>query len=558
MDMDIPGQLDLLKLHLDEKGIMDPDESQELINTIANSGLPSADIQELINDIATVADMPVVTDTAEKVARWRKIITFFMLAGITGITLENIIPGIYYTLYEQISLTIKSLVAAGYNNAVITSIINDPASLIPPIPNRPGMITSLTNGLKSGFFIAAAIVVNCMNMACGLTQNMTELLTIDNIKFTARLAAQLAMPTGISYAIKVLRGDFDSDIADAIDNNVLQNMLGRAEDTVSDIKNTMAAAVAESAIDVDNMKTGIKWNDLVPDRKMEPSTVRTINNQIEKTINEIFSDPIILEQISKEQFLNDMLNIFKSEDKQIEINNFKSKYRFIISPGIFHLLDLLFAPSANPEGTRNALSQPDLMSEYPPSQNLKKTKSIGPIGRQAWPGSTISKYETKSNVKGFDIVVERDRLKKAGLLPQEIVLGTHQPIIQQDNTPVNRFVYDVLIMPMDEARSGNIYTKIQEVFPEPNVQDKIIDFIRRRQKLDFEDIDYARDVNRVSEIVRDAIRSPTKVEMLDKLGGGRYKKSRHYKKRRSTLKRRRVKGRRTRKGKKRRYTKRRR
>jgi hypothetical protein len=120
-------------------------------------------------------------------------------------------------------------------------------------------------------------------------------------------------------------------------------------------------------------------------------------------------------------------------------------------------------------------------------------------------------------------------------------------------------VYDVLIMPMDETRSGNIYTEIQKVFRDPNVQDKIIDFIRRRQKLNYEDIDYAEDVDRISEIIRGVIRSPDKVDLLDKLAGGRrYKKSRQYKKRRTTQRQRRVKGRRTRKGKKRISTKRKR
>jgi hypothetical protein len=309
---------------------------------------------------------------------------------------------------------------------------------------------------------------------------------------------------------------------------------------------------------VNNMKTEIKWTNLVPDRRMEPSTTQIINNQIEKTINEIFSDPIILEQISKKQFLSDMLNIFQAENKTKAVESFKSKYSPIISPGIFNLLDLLFADPHELTPGRKGFSQ---IMETPPTRSFDDRSASLPesIFKPAWKDSSRLKYEKKSNIKRFDVSVERESLKNAGLLPSEIELGTHQPVTEEDNKPVNRFVYDVLIMPMDETRSGNIYTEIQKVFRDPNVQDKIIDFIRRRQKLNYEDIDYAEDVDRISEIIRGVIRSPDKVDLLDKLAGGRrYKKSRQYKKRRTTQRQRRVKGRRTRKGKKRISTKRKR
>ena len=200
------------------------------------------------------------------------------------------------------------------------------------------------------------------------------------------------------------------------------------------------------------------------------------------------------------------------------------------------------------------------MMENPPMRSFDDRSASLPesIFEQAYPGSTNVRYNTKSNIKRFDVSVERERLKNAGLLPSEIALGTHEPITQQDNTAVNRFVYDVLIMPINETRSGNIYTAIQGAFPDPRVQDQIINFIQRRQKLDYEDIDYAGDVDRVSEIVRDVIKSG-KVDLLQTLAGGRrYKKSRQYKKRRTSQRQRRVKGRRTRKGRKRISTKRKR
>jgi hypothetical protein len=378
------------------------------------------------------------------------------------------------------------------------------------------------------------------------------------MKFTAKLAGVLSASKSISYAFDILKGSYDVEIARFIDSGKIQDAFGTVNNSVRDIKRSITGTFIESAIDVDAMKLGITWSNLVPDRRMEPSTTQTINNQIEKTVEEIFSDPIILQQIPKKQFLDDMLNIFKAEDKKIALEKFKSKYSPIISPGIFTLLELLFPDPRELTPGRKGFSQEiGLVSES--VTPFSRSRSMLPgIGREAWSGSTNVRYNTKSNIRRFDVLVERDRLKNADLLPPKIVLGTVQPITQQDNTPVNRFLYDVLIMPMDENRTGNIYTEIQKVLPDPSVQDQIINFIKRRQKLDYEDIDYAGDVDRVSEIVRDVIKSG-KVNLLDTLGGSRrYKKSRQYKKRRMTQRKGRSKGPRTRKGKKNKSTKRKR
>lgn len=560
--MDIQEQLGLLRTYLLDDGIMEEAEADELINTINRAGLSPDDMSALIQDISNEAGIPAISATQVKVEVWRKTIIKIMLLGMAAATIDMYIPGIYYTLYETLSITISSLLSAGYNNQQIRDLISNPIPSIPSIPNKLGMMTSLANVFNRGFLIAATITASCLSMVCDLMQTTTEALTIDNMKLTAKLAAQLAVPSGISYAFQVLRGDFDAKIAELIDKKTVQQILKRGSNKVKNVKDTIARAFAESAENVNNMKTGITWSDLVPNRRMDSTAIRSINNQIDKIINEIFSDPNpdILNHISKGRFLNDMLNIFQSRDKIQAVESFKDKYREYISPEIFRLLEILFAPPGELEPGRYAYSQPtESVSE---SVNvLSRSNSLPPGGlTPAWPESTITKYETKSNVNRFDILVERERLKQIGKLPAEIKLGTHKPITEQDNTPVNRFTYDVLIMPMDETRTGNIYAAIQQAFPtDPKIQDTIFNFIQRRQKLNYEDINYALDVDRVSEIIRDVIKSG-RVDLLDKLAGGRrrYIKSRHYKKMRSTLRRRRVKGGRTQKGKKRRYTKRRR
>jgi hypothetical protein len=536
-----------------EQGIMTDAEGNQFMQTImSNPNLSEADLNGFILDLANMANIQVGSPTIEKVERWRKIIIGCLIAGISFNTIEAFIPGIYYTLYEKISTTITSLLKAGYKNQDIRDFINSPSSALPTIPNTSGMMKNLTNGLKNGFYIAASIATACLYVICNSAQTIIEELTIDNMKFTATLAGLLAAPNGINNVFQILKGSYDVDIARFIDSGKIQDAFGRVNNSVRDIKRSIKGTFIESAIDVDAMKLGITWTNLVPDRRMEPSTTQTINNQIEKTVEEIFSDPIILEQIPKKQFLDDMLNIFKAEDKKIALKKFISKYEAIVSPGIFRLLELLFPDPRELTPGRKGFSQEiGLVSES--VTPFSRSRSMLPgIGREAWPGSKNVEFTTKSNIRRFDVSVERERLKNAGLLPSEIVLGTHEPIAQQDN----RFVYDVLILPMDETRSGNIYTEIQQAFPDPKVQDQIINFIKRRQKLNYDDINYAGDVNRVSEIVRDVIKSG-KVDLLDTLAGGRrYKKSRQYKKRRTTQRQRRVKGRRTRKGKKRRSTKR--
>lgn len=547
-----------------QQGIMSVAEGDQFMQTImSNPNLSEADLNGFILDLANMANIQVGSPTIEKVERWRKIIIGCLIAGISFNTIETFIPGMYYTLYEKLSTTITSLLKAGYKNQDIRDFINSPSSALPSIPNTLNPLTmmqNLTNGLKNGFYIAASIATACLHIMCSSGQTIIEEITVDNMKFTATLAGLLAAPNGINNVFQILKGSYDVDIARFIDSGKIQQAFGTVNNSVRDIKRSIKGTFIESAIDVDAMKLGIKWTNLVPDRRMEPTTDRTINNQIEKTVEEIFSDPMILQEIPKKQFLDDMLNIFKAQDKKIALEKFKSKYSAIISPGIFRLLDLLFADPQQLRPGRKGFSQ-EIGSLSESVTPFSRSKSMLPnIGREAWPGSTNVGYMRKSNVRRFDVLVEKDRLRTAGLLPREIVLGTHLPITQQDNTPINRFVYDVLIMPMDEMRTGNIYTAIQQTFPDPIVQDQIINFIQRRQKLNYEDIDYSTDVDRVSEIVRDVIKSG-KVDLLQTLAGGRhYKKSRQYKKRRTTQRKRTIQRKRMtqRKGKKNKSTKRKR
>ena len=147
-----------------------------------NAGLTQVDISALIQDISNVVGIPTISATQVKVEIWRRTINKLILTGILAATIESLVPGIYYTLYETLSMTITSLLKAGISKVDISGVINDPASVMPNIPNTSGMLKYLTNGFNSGFLVAATIMTSCVSMVCGLTQSISEELTIDNMK----------------------------------------------------------------------------------------------------------------------------------------------------------------------------------------------------------------------------------------------------------------------------------------------------------------------------------------------------------------------------------------
>jgi len=563
-------QLDLLKTHLDATGIMDPDESQSLIDTIKEADISPADKEKLIKDISDVADMPVVTDTLEKVARWRKIIISLMLAGITGITLENIIPGIYYTLYERIYTTITSLLIAGISSVQIRDVINNPPSIpIPDIPipgpNIPGLMASLTEALKTGFFTAASMAVGCIDMICRGGEQVLNQLTIENFNYTAKLAAQLAVPRGISYAYKVLRGELDESIATLIDNHVTEQILNSIDDTVTDVKRHIIEAVTESAKDVRDMSLGITWTDIAPNSGLDVSINEIINNAIGKEIEKMIADPENKAPISK--LLNDILNVLRSDNKADAIASFKVKYQDIPNT-IPRLLELLTAKEAELEPGRKGISQPDPRSVV--KSDSKKFSASLPSSYgfpEEVPGSMYVRSESKYNSGRFDIAVAIEILKRIGLIRQEtdekkitwdqsnnllnvfinIYLNDKDPELVQKLNFLSPEDHNVIIKYIEKMANENGTNDVIMSFYDAENQDKSLKDLNNKFSNMYRDVKVA-----IDTIYRDP-------KYNTNIGGRRrYRKSRHYKKRRSTLRRRRVKGRRTRKGKKRRSTKRRR
>jgi len=565
-------QLDLLKTHLDATGIMDPDESQTLIDTISgNADLSPAEKEQLIHDISNIADIPVGTDTREKVARWRKIIISLILAGFTGITLENIIPGIYYTLYERISTTITSLLIAGISSVQIREIINNPSIPIPDIPisgpNIPGLMATLTEALKTGFFTAASMAVGCIDMVCRGGERLLNQLTIENFNYTAKLAGQLAVPKGISYAYKVLRGEFDGEIANAIDKGITQQILDSVDDTVTDVKRHIIEAVTESAEDVRDMSLGITWTDVAPNSGLDPSINSIINNAISNEIEKMITNP--KNKTSTSKLLNDILNVLRSDNKADAIASFKVNYQDIPNT-IPELLILLTAKQSELEPGRKGISQPDPDTLDLPSVTAKKDWASQdpnyelPIG----PNPMVSKFEPKYDSRKFDVVVAIEALKKCGLIKQEtdekkitwdqsnnllnvfinIYLNDKDPKLVQKLNFLSPEDHNGIIKYIEEMATKNgTYAVIMSFYDAEN-QDKSLECLNNKFSNMYRDVKVA-----IDTISRDPKYATAKI-------GGRRQKSRQYKKRRMTQRRRTTqrKGRRSRKGKKRRSTKRRR
>jgi hypothetical protein len=542
------------------KKIMTDAEGDILLDTIMESELSLGELNALIIDLANEAKLDVVTNTAEKVARWRKIIINLMLVGIAGGALERVIPGIYYTLYENIYTTITSLLTSGISADQIRSVINNPPSAPSiPIPDMAGLMTGLTDGLKTGFFIAASIAVGCVNMLCSVAQKTINQLTIDNFNMVSRLATQLVIPTGVSNAFRILRGDFDIEIADFIDRGVIQQILNRADDTVSDVKRTIAGSFAESAIDVDNMSLGIKWSNIANDRMVDPSINSIINREINKEIEQMMDKPQNI--VSKTELLNDILNVLRADDKTAAIDEFKDKYQNI-SKTMPKLLELLTAKAAELKPLTRSHSQ--IPDSYSPIERDMPDSLPDDYGYPIGPNPMVVKYEKKANNKQVDIVKDRKRLQDIGILPS----GKKEAKITW-NKNTDRFLYE-FINGWLSSNNPDLVQKLILLSPKDHnaIIRRIIEMAKERGGYDLvssvdeptnKDRSY-KELLKIFNTINDSIEVQMDTLPIDEsLAGGRhYKKTRQYKKRRSTLKRRRVKGRRTRKGKKRISTKRKR
>lgn len=557
-------QLRLLKIHLD--GIMDPDESQALIDTIENSGLPPDDITGLIADISNETGISAISATKLKVEAWRKTIVKLLLAGVTAAMIESYIPGIYYTLYEQLSVTITSLLKAGISAIDINSMSSVPMPSIPmpsipmssvpmpSIPNMAGMITSLTNGLKTGFFMAASIAVGCIGMVCAGGQEILNQLTIDNFNFTSRLATQLAIPAGTSYAYRVLRGDFDDNVVNLIDGGIIQQILTNISDKVSDVKQNIARTVAKNAINVNDMSLGVTWTDVAPDIDFDPDTNRIINNAIREQIEQIKANPDNTASIT--ELLNDILIVLRADDKNSAIEVFKNKYKDI-NTTIPKLLVLLTAKPAKRRPNFESLSQTDAVA-IPRRQGTDLSR--GASLSSNLPVDSNNPFAVRNDYKAFplgrpDVLRDTEILRRAGILPSRIKVAKITW-----NKDSDRFLYEFINVWLKNV-DPELVQKLNLLSAEDH--NAIINRIREMASsggynllasLDNENLDRSKEAlyelfNRIYETI--------KVQM-NTFVGGRRRKSRQYKKRRSTLRRRRVKGHRTRKGKKRRSTKRRR
>jgi hypothetical protein len=562
MDMDIRQQLEAVIEKLTGNGIMTEDEGNALFDTIMGANLLQGEMNKLLMDLSIEAGLPVVTNTRERVARWRKIIISLMLAGILSATIESVVPGMYYTLFEKMYTTVTTLLSAGITADTIRSVINNPPSApsIPsiPIPNIPGLITSLTNGLTTGFFMAASMAVGCIDIVCRGSQAIVNQLTRDNFYSAARLAVQLVLPGGISYAFKVLRGDFDEDIANLIDRGVILNI---AQNTVRDVKDTITDAVRESAENVGNAMLDITWSDVAPNSGLEPSINSIINNAIRKQIEQIKDNPQNTASIT--ELLNDILNVLRADDKVAAIEVFKNKYREI-NRTIPMLLELLTAKQAELKADSDNFSQPEPRSaSMSDSSQLSRTQSLFkdykyPV-KSDDPNAVRNEPVVFPSVNRFDILRDREILEQSCVLPKKE--KEVKKIIWNDKT--DPFLYQFINVWLNKnypdfikklnllsAEDHNaIIRRIKELIPQ-NGYDLLSSI--GNPNLD-------RSEKELYELFN-SIYGTIQVQMNTYAGGRRHKKSRQYKKRRMTQRRRTIrrKGRRTRKGKKRRSTKRRR
>jgi hypothetical protein len=102
MDIQQEQQLNILRSYLFDNGIMEEVEVDELIAAIRNSRLKPEDIGALVHDISNEVGIPTISATRVKVEVWRRTINKFLLAGLVVATIESLVPGIYYSLYETL------------------------------------------------------------------------------------------------------------------------------------------------------------------------------------------------------------------------------------------------------------------------------------------------------------------------------------------------------------------------------------------------------------------------------------------------------------------------
>lgn len=538
--------LNVIIQRLVSEGTLNSDAAGEsLFEAILDAGLTNVDMNSMLQDLGNMTNIPVISDTRLKVEAWRKIIRALILGGIAVATIEHFIPGIYYTLYKTISTTITTLLAAGYTNDVITGFINKPSSAMPSMPSVPplGLMNFLGQTLKTGFDMAASMVVRCLGMACDTTQTVTELLTKKNVELTAKLAAMIVLPEGIKNLIYILNGGSDEEIAQAIEAGVFMKFVGDVEDKVSDVIRIISEEVVRNAVVVNNAVVGVNWDNIPRDRELDVSVTEIINREIQKEIDKMIANPELT--VSTTQLLNDILIVLRAPDKANAIEEFKRRYQDI-SPAMPRLLELLTAEPAQLKKGFTNYSQDVSSSGFIPGAAIqRKAASLGPYKfTPAFEGANQVRHEEKLSLSKPDIA-----------LGQQPTKTFNQITFTESEEP---FVYNVLELPVISLRSGNIYSEYRTLMPD--TQRKIFNFIKDNQTLDKGMKGYEDRVEKIAHIIITAINNNTVDSLKGRIvvGGRRHKKSRHYKKRRSTLRRRRVKGRRTRKGKKRRSTKRRR
>ena len=563
--MDIQQQLEIVIGQLVERNIMTGDEGNALLDTIIAANLQTGEMNKLLMDLSNEASLPVVTNTRERVARWRKIIISLMLAGIAAVTIERVVPGMYYTLFEKIYTTVTPLLSGGITADTIRSVINNPPSAPSiPMPDTATMariMTSLTNGLTTGFFRAASMAVGCFGIICEGTQAIVNQLTTDNFYSAVRLATQLVLPGGISYAYGILRGDLDGYIADLIEKNVILNA---AQNTVEGVKDAITDAVRESAEDVGNAMLNITWSDIAPpNSRLDPSINSIINNAIRKQIEQIKANPQNAASVT--ELLNDILIVLRADDKVAAIEVFRNKYREI-NRTIPMLLELLTAKQAELSDGSSNYSQPASSSAAMlDSSQLTRGDSLSanykyPV-KSDDPNAVSWEQVAFPSVNRFDVVTQKEKLANVGIIPRE-----KKEAKITWNKDSDRFLHEFIYVWLNDKE----YPERVSYFQKLNLlsaedHNAIIRRIREMategggynllSSLDNDNLDRSKQelyelFNKIYETI--------KVQMDTYAGGRRRRKSRQYKKRRSTMKRRRVKGRRTRKGKKRRSTKRRR
>ena len=579
-----PEQIDSLRVaikHYIDKELMDDAEAEAFVLALAEADLSEGEMNTILQDLAYMAKgIPIISTTQVKVEAWRKFIQKLMLAGFLGVSLEKKIPGIYYLLYQELLTAIGLFVQAGYDNIKISELISPRSSIpIPPIsmPDASGMLPFLKDKIISSFYTVAALGLDCMVGACGIFENLLNQLTKENFDFTVKLTGLMALSSGIPYAIQLLRGDFDGEIARLIESGQIGRILNGAARTVADISRSIRDKVIDSAIDVDNMSLGLNWNDIAPDRHLDVSTRDMLNNQLVTEINkriDEFSGSHKSKSEFKLELLDDIVAILKlpEEEMIVAIQIFKDKYR---DNNIPILIKLLTDKAADLEPGRKGFSQPDpVMPVLPSSASPKNiSASLDPYDIPIGPNPMAARHDEKYNSGRPDAILAKEALINSGLIKKEekikkitwdqtdnllnifinIYLDAINPGLVKKLTLLSVLDHDMIINYIRGLAEENGAYSVITSFYEPLTQDRSLKELNNKFASMYKSVK-----SRMDTLSIDSKYNTVEGEPMP--GGRRRRKSRQYKKRRMSQRRRtsRRKGRRTRKGKKNKATKRRR